>query len=84
MGLIFLIATLMIGLGMMWLQASLGSWIALLGIGGNAFVSTGLMAATFVFFQDRYRYWQEIRDMLLTGKEQQLYPEERDSRENGA
>jgi hypothetical protein len=26
---------------------------------------TGLLAATFVFFKDRYRYWRELRDKLL-------------------
>jgi hypothetical protein len=65
MMLIFLVFTLTVGLGMAWLQAPMGSWAALLGIGGNAFITTGLAAATFVFFQDRYRYWQEVHAMLL-------------------
>lgn len=81
--LLLLIVTLGVGLSMAWLQAPLGSWLALLGIAGNAFVTTGLIAATFVFFQDRYRYWNEIREMLLATPEQ-LFPKDRGSKEDGA
>ena len=84
MMLILLVITLAFGLGMAWLQAPLSSWAVLLGIGGNAFITTGLIAATFVFFQDRYRYWQEVREMLLAGAEQQMYSRDRDSKGNGA
>ena len=46
-----------------WLDP--GSWWMPVGIVANAFISTGLLAATFVFFKDRYRYWRELREQLL-------------------
>lgn len=46
-----------------WLDP--GSALMPIGIVANAFISTGLLAATFVFFKDRYRYWRELRDQLL-------------------
>lgn len=46
-----------------WLDP--GSLLMPIGMVGHAFISTGLLAATFVFFKDRYRYWRELRDQLL-------------------
>jgi hypothetical protein len=40
------------------------SWITLLSIVGHAFVSTSLVAATFVFYKDRYRWWTEMRQWV--------------------
>jgi hypothetical protein len=65
MMLMLIIAGLNLALGYLWTLSDLGSWIALLAAGGNAFFSTGLIAATFVFYQDRYRYWREMREALL-------------------
>jgi hypothetical protein len=52
-------------LQLVWELADAGSWLVVLGMMGNAFISTGLIMATFVFFKDRYRYWQEMREALL-------------------
>jgi hypothetical protein len=65
MMLMLLVAGLNLALGYLWTLSDPGSWIALLAAGGNAFFSTGLIAATFVFYQDRYRYWREMREALL-------------------
>jgi hypothetical protein len=48
-----------------WSLPDTSTWWVLLGMGGRAFIVTGLIAATFVFFKDRYRYWQEMREELL-------------------
>ncbi len=48
-----------------WSWPETGSWLIIAGMLGHAFVSTGLIAATFVFFKDRHRYWQEMRSALL-------------------
>jgi hypothetical protein len=48
-----------------WTLADTGSWLALVAMGGHAFISTGLITATFVFYKDRYRYWHEMREALL-------------------
>ncbi len=48
-----------------WNLAPTGSWLAVVGIVGNAFAATGLITASFVFFKDRYRYWREMRAELI-------------------
>ena len=47
------------GMFVLW-QTFEGSWYGdLLAIAGNAFIGSGLVAAAFVFYQDRLRAWQE-------------------------
>ena len=65
MGLFILIFLLNWGLGYVWSLPKPDSWLTLAGIAGHAFVSTGLVAATFVFYKDRYRWWAEMRQWLL-------------------
>jgi len=61
-GLYVVIVLLNMGLGLVWNLPADGSWFLLLGLGGHALVSTALVAATFVFYQDRYRRWTEMRE----------------------
>ncbi len=68
--LFLLIAILGTALSRIWMLAPANSWITLLAIGGNAFVQTGLIAATFFYYKDRYRHWQESRAELLARLEQ--------------
>ncbi len=65
MGLFILIFLLNWGLGYVWSLPKPDSWLTLAGIAGHAFVSTALVAATFVFYKDRYRWWAEMRQWLL-------------------
>nr|MBN1229733.1 hypothetical protein [Anaerolineae bacterium] len=65
MFLVLLVAVLSIALTYIWQLAPTDSWLAPVGIAGNAFISTGLITATFVYFKDRYRYWRESRAELL-------------------
>jgi hypothetical protein len=53
------------GAGIVWGLVASDSWLMLLAIAGHAFATTGLIAATFVFYKDRYRYWREMREALL-------------------
>ena len=47
------------GMVVLW-QIFEGSWYGdLLAIAGNAFIGSGLVAAAFVFYQDRLRAWRE-------------------------
>ncbi|MBN1429843.1 MAG: hypothetical protein JXB07_15855 [Anaerolineae bacterium] len=55
-----------------WLDA--GSWLMAVAIAVNAFLCTGLLAATFVFFKDRYRHWRELREELLAELERRRIP----------
>lgn len=48
-----------------WVLAGLDSWLMLLAFAGHAFVQTALIAATFIYYKDRYRYWREMREALL-------------------
>lgn len=59
-----LVVLINVGLGLVWNVPASGSWLLLLGVGGHALISTALVAATFVFYQDRYRWWLEMRQNL--------------------
>ncbi len=63
LGLFAAILALSVGLGVVWSLPRPDSWLMLAGIGGNAFINTGLVAATFVYYQDRYRRWQAVRSI---------------------
>ncbi len=61
MGLLALVVGINAGLNFVWGLPSDDSWMLLVGIVGHAVINSGLVAATFVFYQDRYRYWKELR-----------------------
>jgi len=62
LGLIVLINVISVGLNLIWRNLEVAApWGALAGITGNAFVGSGLAAASLVFYQDRYARWQEAR-----------------------
>lgn len=52
------------GLNYLWSLPAGDSWMLLVGIIGHALVTSGLLASTFVYYQDRYRYWRELRSYL--------------------
>jgi hypothetical protein len=54
--LLLLLSILLIGRGVAWvlLTADDGSWLTLGSIFGHAFISTALLAATFIFYRDRH------------------------------
>ncbi len=54
---IFLISK---GLDILWLFPSETSWFLLVGILGHAFVTTGLLASSFVYYQDALRWMREM------------------------
>ena len=61
MGLVAAFVALSAGLNYLWSLPKDDSWMLLVGVAGHAVISSALLAATFVFYQDRYRYWQEVR-----------------------
>lgn len=63
-GLFATIMLLNVGLGFVWSAPPASSWWLLVGIVGHAVVSTALVAATFVFYKDRYRWWKETQQAL--------------------
>ena len=60
-GLFGLIMVLSLGLGFLWSLPPGDSWLLLAGITAHAFVATGVVAATFHFYQDRLRWCDEMQ-----------------------
>jgi hypothetical protein len=54
------------GLTILWQRLSTGSWWTFVGIVGNAYVGTSLVAASLVFYHDRYTRWREAIAKLLS------------------
>lgn len=69
LGLLITALAISVGLNYLWSLPKEDSWMLMVGILGHAFISSGLIAATFVFYQDRYRYWRELRSYLLKTSE---------------
>lgn len=63
--LVLLLVVLSLAMGTIWNMAPAGSWLAVAGMVGNAFISTALVAASFIYYKDRYRYWREMRAELI-------------------
>ncbi|MCB9421143.1 MAG: hypothetical protein H6667_15180 [Ardenticatenaceae bacterium] len=63
------------GVDMLLLYADDGSWLTGFGILGHAFVNTALLAATFIFYRDRYN--------VLFGVKRPLFAEPGSVGENG-
>lgn len=59
----FIILALLItqGLNIVWQVPPEDSWLMLLSITGHAFVSTGVLAASFVYYQEMSRWVKEVR-----------------------
>lgn len=47
------------GLGVLWRAAPSNSWMLLVGIAGHAFVTTALLASSFIYYQGGMRWMQE-------------------------
>lgn len=64
---IFLLALIILnqGLGLLWRTPPETSWMALVGIFGHAFIFTGLLAASFVYYRNGLTYVQAIRKMIV-------------------
>ena len=69
LGLIFLSLLIQLGFGQIWQRLNTGSWETLLGIVGNAYIGSGVMAAIMIFYLDRYWRWQEEQRAEVLGGE---------------
>jgi hypothetical protein len=61
LGLIILINVIGMGLSFIWRALGKSPWGLALGIVGNAYVGSGLAAASLIFYRDRYTSWLEER-----------------------
>ncbi len=72
LGLVFVISQ---GLNVVWTLPEPDSWAALVGLAGHAFVSTALTAALFVFYQERLRFLEVLKQLYATQtNEAQVHP----------
>jgi len=62
------------GLNLVWQVAPESSWLMVISIIGHAFVTTGMLAASFVYYQDMIRWSEELN---LISKSQPVIEEER-------
>lgn len=53
------------GMDTLWRIPAENSWLSLLGVIGHAFVSTGLLAASFIYYKDATRWQQRVVQQSL-------------------
>lgn len=66
----FLLTALILyqGLGILWQSPPDSSWLTLIGILGHAFIATGLLAASFIYYNSGLEYIQALRYRSLSGR----------------
>ena len=69
--LLLLILVISRGFNFVWTLPEFNSWTALIGLAGNAFVSTALTATLFIFYQERLNFL-EILQQLQAAKAQSI------------
>jgi hypothetical protein len=57
---VFLVFAISEGLDYLWQVPAENSWLALVAVIGHAFVTTGLLAASFIYYRDATRWAQRI------------------------
>lgn len=70
--LLFFLAVLVLsnGLDTLWIVPPETSWFMLIGIAGHAFVTTGLLAASFVYYRDAIQWLQNItKEVNITSQQ---------------
>jgi hypothetical protein len=72
LGLIFIVSQ---GLSVVWMLPALDSWATLIGLVGHAFVSTALTGAVFVFFQERLRFLEALKELYRARAGARVVPE---------
>ncbi len=60
------------GLNMLWTLPDSNSWMTMIGIGGHAFIITGLLAASFIYYREGLKWMQDnLQKMAEATKMQQ-------------
>ncbi len=62
LGFLILVNVISLGLTVIWNQISVNPFGALISIVGSAYVGTGLVLASFIFYRDRFTRWQEEKE----------------------
>ena len=61
---VFIIFILTTGLNYLWSVPQSNSWMTLIGIAGHAFITTALLAASFVYYRDMNVWLQTVFEKL--------------------
>ena len=61
---VFCIALIAIGMNFLWAIPDTDSWMALIGITGHAFITTSLLASSFIYYRDINTWLQTILDKV--------------------
>jgi preprotein translocase subunit SecG len=71
---LFLLVALLIsqGLDTLWRAPGETSWLMAIGVAGHAFVTTGLLAASFVYYQDASRWVQQMFERMQTARQERV------------
>jgi len=66
---LFVLTVLLIGLGLnaLWIVPAETSWATLVGLLGHAFITTALLASSFIYFQDMSAWVQSVLARLQSG-----------------
>ncbi len=72
LGLFMLINLIGGGLTILWQRLSTGSWLTLVGILGNAYVGSSLLAGSLIFYRNRYERWRERVAQILADTRKEL------------
>ena len=57
------------GLNILWRVPPENSWLTLIGVGGHAFITTALLAASFIYYRDADLWTQEALRVIKSRKE---------------
>jgi hypothetical protein len=69
---ILTVLLLTVGLNYLWVIPSQNSWMTLFGIFGHAFVTTALLAASFIYYRDMNIWLQMVIDRVRAGTPRQM------------
>ena len=66
---LFVLAVFLVGAGLnlLWAVPAEDSWIAMVGLLGHAFITTGLLASSFVYYQDMSAWLQTVLERISSG-----------------
>ncbi len=72
-GLFMLVALLISqGLDTLWRAPGETSWLTVVGVAGHAFVTTALLAASFVYYQDANRWVQQMFEHMNAAQQERI------------
>jgi hypothetical protein len=72
-GLFILVAVLISqGLDTLWRAPGESSWLTLVGVAGHAFITTGLLAGSFVYYQDANRWIQKMFERMHADRQGEI------------